>query len=419
VGWLHLHGKHGAPEAPFKQLDPCKSKDTTYYIISMDKTVCLHPFIEEQLNEWLQSRKQPAVLLLGPPGIGKTTIAHRVFQKAGIKTVEFNASHTRSGTSFRKIILPLLREGGIVQMIESGQRGGIGVLLDEIDGLSNGERGGLSELHTYLKTKEVKDGRPLILISNSLDTRTLQQIAKICLTFKVDSPEPARLREWLGHDIPESYSGDLRSLHRQMAGLELPEQRTDIPDGVMPVAWWTLWGDWDPLLEFDIENNEGNLASLISLENIPERIEAIKGDTHEAWNMYLSLFDAYKVSDQGDFWAFFYQCWTILPLSLKLKLKIISIRLANEAPLKEDTKQLGIDDFRYTPVLTKQSAMFNAWKLLCEVAESRGAPVRVAPMYAFAEILKGHLRPDKVRRYEAVSLEHLHKNIVGEAETGP
>jgi len=375
-------------------------------------TVCLHPVIEDKLKDWIQHRKQPAVLLLGSPGIGKTTIAHRIYQAAGLKTVEFNASHTRSGTSFRKIILPLLREGGIVQMIESGQRGGIVVLLDEIDGLSNGERGGLSELHTYLKGKDAKDGRPLILISNSLDTRTLQQIAKICLTFKVDAPEPSRLKEWLGCDIPESYCGDLRSLKRQIAGLELPEQIMDVPEGVMPVAWWTLWGDWDPLLEFDIENNEGNLASLISLENIPERIEAVKGDTTEAWKMYMSVFDAYKVSDQGDFWAFFYQCWTILPLSLKLKLKIISLRLAQEAPVNADTKQLTMEDFRYTPVLTKQSAMFNAWKLLCEISETRGVPVRIAPMYAFAEIQSGSLRPDKLRRYEAVSLEHLHKNTI-------
>jgi hypothetical protein len=374
-------------------------------------TVCLHPLIEQKLQEWLTERKQPAVLLIGQPGIGKTTIAHRVFQTAGLKTVEFNASHTRSGTFFRKTILPLLREGGIVQMMESGNKGGIGVLLDEIDGLSNGERGGLNELHAYLKSKEVRAGRPLILISNSIDTRTLQQIAKLCLTFKVDPATADSVRAWLGCDPPPSYTGDLRSLQRQIAGLEHAEESLDIPDGVMPVAWWTLWGDWDPLLEFDIENNEGNLASLISLENIPERVEASKGDTHEAWKLYMSLFDAYKVSDQGDFWAFFYQCWTILPLSLKLKLKTISLRLAAEAPLPPKAKILTTDDFRYTPVLTKQSAMFNAWKLLCEVSETRGVPVRLAPMYAHTEICSGHLRPDKVRRYEAISLENFYKGI--------
>lgn len=376
-------------------------------------TVNLHPSIEQKISEWLENRRQPAVLLLGPPGIGKTTLAHRVFSATDLKTVEFNASHTRSGTSFRKTILPLLREGGIVQMIESGKKGGIGVLLDEIDGLSNGERGGLNELHAYLKSKEAKDGRPLILISNSLDTRTLQQIAKLCLTFKVEPVATDRIREWLGKDPPETFNGDLRLLQRQMAGLENPEQNTDIPEGVMPVAWWTLWGEWDPMMDFDIENNEGNLASLISLENIPERIEASKGNTHEAWDMYLSLFNAYKVSDQGDFWAFFYQCWTILPLSLKLKLKIISLRLAQEAPIPIGGVQLTTDDFRYTPVLTKQSAMFNAWKLLCEIAETRDIPVRLAPMYAFAEIQSGTLRPDKVRRYEAVSLEQFNKNIKG------
>lgn len=374
-------------------------------------TVCLHPFIEKQLNEWLLTRKQPAVLLLGPPGIGKTTIAHRVFKSAGLKTIEFNASHTRSGTSFRKTILPLLREGGIVQMIESGKKGGIGVLLDEIDGLSNGERGGLNELHAYLKSKEVKHGRPFILISNSLETRTLQQIAKLCLTFKVEPVASDRLREWLGKDPPEYYNGDLRSLQRQINGLEKYEKSVEIPDGVMPIAWWTLWGEWDPLVDFDIENNEGNLASLLSLENIPERIELVKGNTHEAWKMYLSMFDAYKVSDQGDFWAFFYQCWTILPLSLKLKLKIISMRLSHEASLLPEMTRKTTDDFRYTPVLTKQSAMFNAWKLLCEISENRNIPVRLAPMYAFSEIKEGSLRPDKIRRYEAVSLDNF-KNII-------
>jgi hypothetical protein len=293
-------------------------------------------------------------------------------------------------------------------MMESGTKGGIGVLLDEIDGLSNGERGGLSELHTYLKLPEAREGRPLILISNSLDTRTLQQIAKVCLTFEIQPVKPDRLEKWLNTEIPENYNGDLRSLKRQIAGLEIPQEMIEIPEGIMPIACWTLWGEWDPQLNFDIENNEGNLASLICLENIPERIEKALGTTEEAWEMYLSLFNAYKVSDQGDFWAFFYQCWTILPISLRLKLKIMSLRLLQEAPLPEGTAVVESKDFRYTPVLTKQSAMFNAWKLICEVAEKYKVPIRLAPLYANLESKQTGLKPDKIRRYNAISVEHLH-----------
>ena len=83
------------------------------------------------------------------------------------------------------------------------------------------------------------------------------------------------------------------------------------------------------------------------------------------------------------------------------------MRLGQEAPLRSGSKQLRIDDFRYTPVLTKQSAMFNAWKLLCDISEIYKIPVRDAPIYAQHEIDKGGLRPDKIRRYESISLAHL------------
>jgi len=378
----------------------------------LSKSVCLHPEIEEKIKLWIKKRDFSATLLLGNPGVGKTTIAHRMFKESNLRTIEFNASHTRSGASFRKTILPLLKEGGILQMMENGTKGGIGILLDEIDGLSNGEKGGLSELLAYLKSAECKQGRPLILISNTLDSRVLQQIAKLCLTFKVGPPAKEKIFDWLGQNPPDNYSGDLRVLQRQIQGLEInKEDNLEIPEGVKPIAWWALWETWDPMLDLDIENNEGNLASLISLENIPERINASIGNNYEAWQMYTSFFKAYYLSDEGDFWAFFYQCWSILPLSLQLKLKNISLRLSEELPLKPTSKIPDCDELNYTPVLTKQSAMFNAWKLLCEISNEYKIPIRLTPMYAVLKMKEAGLKSDKIKRYEAISLETMYNNI--------
>ena len=71
-------------------------------MIDKKETTCLHPEIENKIHKWIKHRNESAVLLLGNPGVGKTTLAHRIFKDDSLKTIEFNASHTRSGASFRK-----------------------------------------------------------------------------------------------------------------------------------------------------------------------------------------------------------------------------------------------------------------------------------------------------------------------------
>ena len=112
----------------------------------LDKTTCLHPSIEEALREWLKSPTTPAFVMYGLPGVGKTTLVYRVCKQEGFAVKEFNASHTRTGSAFREQILPLLEEPGITSWISDKYRRGHVVLLDEMDGMSSGERGGLQEL---------------------------------------------------------------------------------------------------------------------------------------------------------------------------------------------------------------------------------------------------------------------------------
>jgi hypothetical protein len=164
----------------------------------------------------------------------------------------------------------------------------------------------------------------------------------------------------------------------------------------------------DPYLTLEMENNDSNLAGLVIAENLPDRLECVKGDTREAWDLYLKLFHCIQDSDYADYWAFFYQTWRLLALSQDVKLNTINLFLTQEAPWKGTEPALG--SIRYTPVLTKQSALFNAWKLLCEIADEKGLAIRLTPlalmMSANTEIATGTVskKQDKKKKIDSMVL---------------
>jgi hypothetical protein len=358
--------------------------------MSSGKTICLHPTIEQSILKWFDNRTVPAVFLVGPPGVGKTTLAYRVMEAKGLRVLEFNASHTRSGANFRKVILPLLQRGGVIHMMEKGEQGGLGVILDEIDGLSSGEKGGLQSVLAYLREwKPTTPGVPVVFISNTIQQRMLQMISRHCMTFRVGCADTGQVAELLGgHTPPPQWAlsgGDLRPLlrgefaHNSISNEDDDENQFNmqIPDGVVPLAKWCLYSDMDPFLVLEMENNDSNLAGLVITENLPDRLEGVKGDTRKAWDLYLKMFRCIQESDYADYWAFFYQTWRLLGLSQDVKLNTINLFLARDAHW--EGKEPPLESIRYTPVLTKQSALFNAWKILCEIAKAENIPIRLTP----------------------------------------
>ena len=347
-------------------------------------TACLHPEIEEAMLKWLKTRSHPAFLLIGSPGVGKTTMVYRVCKQAQYWIQEFNASHTRTGSSFKQTIMPLLIETGVSKWIHPTAPNGRAVLLDEMDGLSQGEKGGLQELLDYLKSKRnFVDDCPLILICNILEGRIMQQLLKYCCVHYVNMPKKEKLIEFFRKDIPDSLYqlGDIRKVSQSLIyqdknSIYIQGKEGSLDSNIhvaIRAAWFTLFENWSENDELDLETKDANLAGLLFHQNLPLFLEKMP------FEIYEEILDYLRWSDRADFWAFFHQCWNLLPLSYRLKLKYPNLHLQG---FEKPSKIPEPSELQYTLVLTKQSALFNAWKEMNRVSNEYDIPFRCVTQWA-------------------------------------
>lgn len=104
---------------------------------------------------------QRAALLVGPPGIGKTCTALIIAKECGYFPIHLNASDQRSQSTLREKVAGLLSNRGINEFFGTKTAKTV-LLMDEIDGMSSGDRGGMAELTLMIKSTKV----PIIAMAN-------------------------------------------------------------------------------------------------------------------------------------------------------------------------------------------------------------------------------------------------------------
>ncbi len=111
------------------------------------------------INGWEKGKpSKKAVMLVGPPGIGKTTLAYALANEKGYEVLELNASDVRTGERIRQLVGSSMKMGSLF-----GFRGRI-ILFDEVDGLNVREdKGGLAAIVELIR----ESTWPIIMTANN------------------------------------------------------------------------------------------------------------------------------------------------------------------------------------------------------------------------------------------------------------
>jgi replication factor C large subunit len=186
--------------------------------------------------DWLVKWKKGAkpILLVGPPGIGKTTLAQLAAKEFGYDLIGLNASDVRNKANIEGMLTPLLGSTTLL--------GKPLIFVDEVDGIhGRADFGGVEALLKILKEPTV----PIILAANSDQSDKMKTIKKATKPIYLKPLPPRLLGMYLKKVLKEEGAelgpgsiikiiidsrGDIRSLlnmaQAQVTGFEPPTEKS-------------------------------------------------------------------------------------------------------------------------------------------------------------------------------------------------
>jgi replication-associated recombination protein RarA len=149
------------------------------------------------------------IYIYGSPGCGKTQFVMNLLKEINYDTIKYDAGDVRNKGLIDTITSNNVSNRNVLQMMTK-QVKRIAIVMDEIDGMNNGDKGGITALIKIIRQKKTKKQRlenktmnPIICIGNYYIDKKIRELMKVCNVFELKTPTTPQISRLLNVLMPD------------------------------------------------------------------------------------------------------------------------------------------------------------------------------------------------------------------------
>ena len=139
------------------------------------------------------------IYIYGAPGTGKTEFVIRLLKELNYDMVKYDAGDIRNKSIIDSITQHNISDKNIMSIFQRKVQK-IVVVMDELDGMNNGDKGGITSLIKLIRPKKTKKQKqeeitmnPIICIGNYHIDKKIKELMKVCYVYELKTPTPAQM----------------------------------------------------------------------------------------------------------------------------------------------------------------------------------------------------------------------------------
>jgi DNA polymerase III delta prime subunit len=158
------------------------------------------------------------IYIYGSPGSGKTQFVVQLLNELNYDVIKYDAGDVRNKALIETIASSNVSNRNVLDMM-AGRVRKIAIVMDEIDGMNNGDKGGITALIKLIRQKKTKKQRlesrtmnPIICIGNYYIDKKMRELMKVCNVFELKSPTTSQMNTLLRQHMKHQEIADTNNL---------------------------------------------------------------------------------------------------------------------------------------------------------------------------------------------------------------